>query len=134
MRKTQEIEGKDNGNIEISENLLTSPINERNRSTKTYKKLKNISAEKLQNTKFKDIDNNCFLNRNASRKLGLSSFKIPKKCTGNKIINMDMLNDSLQCMSTTNFCCERCGSKSKIASYEDPKIKYGLSEKLIFYC
>ena len=78
MRKTQEIEGKGNGNIEISENLLTSPINERNRSTKTYKKLKNISAEKLQNTNFKDIDNNCFLNRNASRKLGLSSFKIPK--------------------------------------------------------
>ena len=65
IRKTQEIEDKDNGNIEISEHLLTSSISERNKSTKTYKKLKNISAEKLQNTKFKGIDNNCCLTRNA---------------------------------------------------------------------
>ena len=85
MRKTQEIEGEDNGNIEILEHLLTSSINEKNKSTKTYKKLKNISAEKLQNTKFKGIDNNCCLTRNASRKLGLSSSNLPKKCTGNKI-------------------------------------------------
>ena len=33
MRKTQEIGSKDNGNIEISENLLTSPANENNQST-----------------------------------------------------------------------------------------------------
>ena len=32
MRKTQEIGSKDNGNIEISENLLTSPGNENNQS------------------------------------------------------------------------------------------------------
>ena len=37
-------------------------------------------------------------------------------------------------MSPTNFCCGRCGSKSKIALYEDPKMKYGLSEKLMFCC
>ena len=35
MRKTQEIEGKDNRNIEFSENLLTLPINEKNKNTKT---------------------------------------------------------------------------------------------------
>ena len=54
MRKTQEIEGKGNRKIEISESLLASPINEKNKITKTYKKLTNISAEKLQSTKFKD--------------------------------------------------------------------------------
>ena len=42
-----------------------------------HKKLKNIRAEKLQNTKFKDIDNNCYLTQNTSRKLGLSSSKLP---------------------------------------------------------
>ena len=35
MRKTQKIEGKDNENIEISETLLTSPVIENNKSTKT---------------------------------------------------------------------------------------------------
>ena len=43
------------------------------------------------------------LTQNASRKLGLSSSKLPKKCTGIKITNMDMLNGSLQFMSATNF-------------------------------
>ena len=134
MRKTQEIEGKDNGNIEISENLVTSPINGKNKSTKTYKKLKNIRAEKLQNTKFIDIDNNCYFNRYASRRLALSSSKLPKKCTGNKVINIDLINDSLQFMSPANICCERYRSKSRIALYQDPNMKYGLSEKLMFYC
>ena len=46
MKKTQKIEGKDNGNIEISENLLTPSIIEKNRSTKTNKKQKNVSVEK----------------------------------------------------------------------------------------
>ena len=111
MRKTQEIKGKDNVNIEISESLLASPIN-----------------EKLQHTKFKDMTVIAIsLTRNTSRRLGLSSCKLPKKCTGNKIINMDMLNDSLHSMSPTNFCCVRCGSKSKIALHEDPKMKYGQS-------
>ena len=35
MRKTQKIEGKDNENIEISETLLTSPVIDNNKSTKT---------------------------------------------------------------------------------------------------
>ena len=62
------------------------------------KKLKNISAEKLlQNTKFKeDIDNNHYLTQNPWRKFGLSSSKLPQKWTGNKMINMDNLNDSLK--------------------------------------
>ena len=68
MSKTQEIEGKDNGNMEISENLLTTPINEKNKSTKT---MENLRVEKLQNTRFKGTDNNCYLNRNPSRKLAL---------------------------------------------------------------
>ena len=42
----------------------------------------------------------------APSKLELSSSKLPKKCTGNKIINMNMLNDSLKLMSPTNFGCE----------------------------
>ena len=46
---------------------------------------------------------------------------------------MDMLNDSLQCLSPKNFCCEKCSLKSKIVLYEDPKKKYGLTEKLMFY-
>ena len=46
---------------------------------------------------------------------------------------MDMLNDSLQCLSPKNFCCERCSLKSKIVLYKDPKKKYGLTEKLMFY-
>ena len=33
MRKTEEIGSKDNGNIEISENLLTSPANKNNQIT-----------------------------------------------------------------------------------------------------
>ena len=41
---------------------------------------------------------------NASRKLGLSYSKLPKNCTSIKVTNMDMLNDSLQFMSATNFC------------------------------
>ena len=95
---------------EISENLLVSPSIEKNKSTKTYKKLKNISAGKLQNTKFKDIDNNCYQSHSKCffwRKLGLSYSKLPKKCTGIKITNMDMLNGSLQFMSATNFWCKR---------------------------
>ena len=35
MRKTPKIEGKDNGNMEIAETLLTSPVIENNKSTKT---------------------------------------------------------------------------------------------------
>ena len=78
ITKTQEIEGKNNGNIEISENLLTSPVNENDKGTKTHKKLTNISAEMLKNIKFKDINNNCYLTRNVSRKLGLSSLSYLK--------------------------------------------------------
>ena len=35
MRKTPKIEGEDNGNMEIAETLLTSPVIENNKSTKT---------------------------------------------------------------------------------------------------
>ena len=35
MTKKKKIEGKDNENIEISETLLTSPVIENNKSTKT---------------------------------------------------------------------------------------------------
>lgn len=44
---------------------------------------------------------------------------------------MEIINSSLNLMSPTHFCNEWCAQKLKIALYEHPKMKYGLSVNLV---
>ena len=58
MKKTQKIEGKDNGNIEVSGNLLTSAVIEKNKGTKTCKinhQSINVFQGKIQTVQFTNI-------------------------------------------------------------------------------
>ena len=114
----------------------TNDVGQENLSKKNYV-LKNMSAEKLKNTKLANMDSK-ILTREKSKNLGITSSKDLQKCTGNKFISMDILNSVL---STLPSIYSTCKSKNSIIDilnivksvHEDPQFKHGLSEKLLFH-
>ena len=86
-----------------------------------------MSDEKLKNTKLANMDNK-ILKRKKSKNLGITSSKTLQKCTGNKIISMDILNSVLSTLPGI------CSSNSIISVHEGPRFKHGLLEKLLFHC
>ena len=73
-------------------------VGQENLSKKKYKVLKNMSAEKLipscRVSQLANMDNKK-LTREKSKNLGITSSKDLQKCTGNKIIGLDILNSVL---------------------------------------
>ena len=114
----------------------TNDIGQENLSKKNYNVLKNMSFEKLKNTELANMDSK-ILTRETSKNLGITASKDLQKCTGNKFISMDILNSVL---STLPSICRTCKSKNSIIDilnisvHEDPQLKHGLSEKLLFHC
>ena len=102
-------------------------------SKRKYKVLKNMSAEKLKNTKLANMDSK-ILTREKSK----SRYYFIKKSTKMYWKKYYRYGHTKQCsLDITWHMCSDCKSKNSISIisvHEDPRFKYVLSEKLLFHC